>query len=448
MSEKLKFYKGLEENLVNITIEPGAIYHCIDTGNTYIGVIDSEGEVLEDGTYPLKLDLYSTVSDIYIGDDEIEGGFELINADTLGGFPADEYTLKSHVYEKIDEININSYATKEEVNALTYEDIGAAPAGDYATKDDLNAIDFPIDSVNGKTGIVELVAEDVGAPTIEYAKKVGAPHNLLDNSDFRNPVNQRGATKYTASGYTIDRWNVNAGIKSFDVTNNGVSVAVVDAGNTCYFQQRVESKKVLGKKLTFAVKTPSGISVATGTYPTSVPSETVAVSEVICNGFRMFIRATATDAALQVRVDTATTIVFEWAALYEGEYTAETLPEYQPKGYAAELAECQRYFYRIKAYWKYAFAGMCTNATTAMFTIPIPQFMRIEPTMTIPDTSLIKIKCGNTGAQTPSADSYVSNMFASGNIIIVSVVVSGATAGSVAMLYFDNAGIIEFSADL
>ena len=37
-----------------------------------------------------------------------------------------------------------------------------------------------------------------------------------------------------------------------------------------------------------------------------------------------------------------------WAALYEGEYTAETLPEYQPKGYGAELAECQRYFQRFR----------------------------------------------------------------------------------------------------
>ena len=32
-----------------------------------------------------------------------------------------------------------------------------------------------------------------------------------------------------------------------------------------------------------------------------------------------------------------------WAALYEGAYTADALPAYQPKGYAAELAECQRY---------------------------------------------------------------------------------------------------------
>ena len=33
-----------------------------------------------------------------------------------------------------------------------------------------------------------------------------------------------------------------------------------------------------------------------------------------------------------------------WAALYEGAYTADTLPAYVYKGYAAELAECQRYF--------------------------------------------------------------------------------------------------------
>lgn len=33
-----------------------------------------------------------------------------------------------------------------------------------------------------------------------------------------------------------------------------------------------------------------------------------------------------------------------WAALYEGAYTADTLPPYQPKGYAVELAECQRYY--------------------------------------------------------------------------------------------------------
>ena len=44
--ENLKFYKGLESNLDNIAnIEPGALYHCTDTGNTYIGIlVDAESD--------------------------------------------------------------------------------------------------------------------------------------------------------------------------------------------------------------------------------------------------------------------------------------------------------------------------------------------------------------------------------------------------------------------
>lgn len=38
------------------------------------------------------------------------------------------------------------------------------------------------------------------------------------------------------------------------------------------------------------------------------------------------------------------TIKIEWSALYEGSYTADTLPPYVPKGYAAEMMECQRYY--------------------------------------------------------------------------------------------------------
>lgn len=36
MSEQLRFFKGNEENLPEI-IEESSIYHCEDTGNTYLG---------------------------------------------------------------------------------------------------------------------------------------------------------------------------------------------------------------------------------------------------------------------------------------------------------------------------------------------------------------------------------------------------------------------------
>ena len=46
MSEQLKFYKGLESKLPAAEdIQIGALYHCIDTNNTYLGVYEPFVEV-------------------------------------------------------------------------------------------------------------------------------------------------------------------------------------------------------------------------------------------------------------------------------------------------------------------------------------------------------------------------------------------------------------------
>ena len=42
MSEQLKFYKGVEKDLPKSGIEIGALYHCTDTKNTYIGISATE----------------------------------------------------------------------------------------------------------------------------------------------------------------------------------------------------------------------------------------------------------------------------------------------------------------------------------------------------------------------------------------------------------------------
>jgi hypothetical protein len=71
-----------------------------------------------------------------------------------------------------------------------------------------------------------------------------------------------------------------------------------------------------------------------------------------------------------------------WVALYEGEYTKETLPEYQPKGYGAELAESQRYFQRIDAYNSWTICGYGVVESSGLksirFCVNYPVQMRIE----------------------------------------------------------------------
>lgn len=76
---------------------------------------------------------------------------------------------------------------------------------------------------------------------------------------------------------------------------------------------------------------------------------------------------------------TGTAAIVQWAALYEGEYTAETLPPYVPKGYAVELAECLRYYRKIKANNE-TFSGYAANGVAYAF-IHL-QEMRIAPTVT------------------------------------------------------------------
>lgn len=49
MSENLDFYKGLESNLPKSGIVIGALYHCTDTKNTYIGVSTTKMELWANG---------------------------------------------------------------------------------------------------------------------------------------------------------------------------------------------------------------------------------------------------------------------------------------------------------------------------------------------------------------------------------------------------------------
>ena len=59
--------------------------------------------------------------------------------------------------------------------------------------------------------------------------------NLLDNWYFGNPVNQRGETEYTESGYTFDRWLLtqwNTTSKACSVATNGLRV-YGEASSSC-----------------------------------------------------------------------------------------------------------------------------------------------------------------------------------------------------------------------
>lgn len=165
------------------------------------------------------------------------------------------------------------------------------------------------------------------------------PRNLLDNSDFKNPVNQRGQTSYSGTKYTIDRWWLQTDTGTASIGDNGLTLATNDS-TSCKIMQYVE-KLDINKVYTFVIKDTSENVYLIHSVPNGRNEEQTSFGSMIVNTTNL---NNENKSAFSMSLDPGTTITLTWAALYEGAYTADTLPPYVPKGYASELAECRRYY--------------------------------------------------------------------------------------------------------
>ena len=169
----------------------------------------------------------------------------------------------------------------------------------------------------------------------ELIKKV-TPRNLLDNSDFRNPVMQAGFDGWHGTvRYPIDRWYDRYGFGMFTKTDQGITVAY--GTNHGYFNQKIaNADKLIGKTLTLAVcKYDGTIIICNGIFTGSGMSLAARIEgENIIAVDNDYVQICIVEGS----------VVLQWAALYECEYTIDTLPEYQPKGYGAELVTCRTYY--------------------------------------------------------------------------------------------------------
>ena len=176
---------------------------------------------------------------------------------------------------------------------------------------------------------------------VDGLTRKAAHRNLLDNSDFRNPVNQRGQASYSLSawgGYCIDRWAAYAGGGTVTIGSGGLTLS----GNIFQPISSDITAVYNGRVLTLAVKIAGNVYCCSGEV-NQIGAWHPSARFDTPYGYISF--ETENDNKMFVIIDNSTTpSVVEWAALYEGEYTAETLPEYRCKGYGAELAECQRYY--------------------------------------------------------------------------------------------------------
>lgn len=288
-------------------------------------------------------------------------------------------------------------------------------------------------------------------------RKFSQPRNLLDNSDFTNPVNQRGFSSGNSVGhgkYPIDRWfcydhSGNGETLNIYLSNQGITFKSADAATITQLFPNIS--KYMGKAITLAIGLGDGtILAASDIVPTT---EWIEFSKIETNNIYARIQTFNNDMGA-VHIRAYTDITISWVALYEGEYTADTLPEYQPKGYAAELAECQRYFQIIPFNSNFNMpvaAGTRFSATAARIPLIFPQEFRIPPTMTIDSTIILNVANGGTAKSVETSGVTVSTSIK--NKVVINVTSSDLVVGYPVVLYGAGAQgggmqCIRFSADL
>lgn len=272
-------------------------------------------------------------------------------------------------------------------------------------------------SVNDQTGAVDIFKAPINAAKAEQIKQLREtnPYNLLDNSNFVDPVTQLPMNSWHGSGnYAIDRWKLTSGA-TVSQAADGLKIVSDKTSWTAGIIQRIEVKR-FSDVMTFAVR---------GVFPVACRLF-VYIGNGTVNFGQAYFRGDAAERTLTVKLtkpdglaedetvlvhistdtdSTGTAAVVRWAAIYEGEYTAETLPPYVPKGYAVELAECKRYFQTVLTNMQ-TFVGYCANGTAYCF-IPLQQ-MRVKPTVTA--TGKFYYTLGDKqGTTTENATEHASN---------------------------------------
>lgn len=350
-----------------------------------------------------------------------EGEINPVDADTLGGVPASDYITRN----EIGDISGGSYDISIDMNGI----LEGSPSG-------VNA-----DLLGGYS------AEHYATVTsVNQQVKKAAPWNLLDNSDFTNPVNQRGATNYSGAVYGIDRWKSQS-VRTVVMVNDGyIHIESNDSNDlTTFLTQWIEPVKLKdGTKYTFAVQMKDGL-IHTVSAEVSVDMETAA-KEVYANGeliAKLYLKYDSNVNLYGVTIESMLAVGIDIvnAALYEGEYTADNLPVYQPKGYGAEMLECQRYYYPF-GYSIGGFSGYTYGTTLARCCIQLPSPMRINPTLTVSDISVIGVYPGSKPATAVTLS--VSN---DGKIAVLSFTTSDVTAADTCFIRLNGAGIV-LNADL
>lgn len=220
--------------------------------------------------------------------------------------------------------------------------------------------------------------------------------NLLGDWYFGNPVNQRGQTSYTSTGYTVDRWATDGiGV----ILDNGT----IRLSGVGIFYQKIENvEDLMGKTLVFSMLLSDGTLVTGSWILQNETTNVVIINDYVLSynltyQFVIYSRVDSPRAIKAIKLELGS--VQTLAHQENGEWVLNEIPKF-----GDQLAECQRYSIDITPNNKFniAFLGeLGTNS--ASFVVPIPVTMRASPTF-IGDLAQVQVAVESAPAYyTPTA---------------------------------------------
>ena len=252
------------------------------------------------------------------------------------------------------------------------------------------------------------------AESVEQLRENIAAVNLLDNSNFRNPVMQAGFCGYHGyEMYIVDRWICYPyAAENYEFTA-GVGISV--AAGSAIFQKIADANILDGNTYTLAIWTSDGSThcvTLSGVYQVVGSSGYVATHN---NENTLYIKGNG--GALPIAQ----------VAVFRGSYTAETLPPYVAPDPAMELAKFMQYYYPIPTnYSEFSYAGYTADNNVARITIPTPVPMFRTPSLFFPDGT-VKM---NVYTATTNASASVAQVDTSQSCgVAVAVTASSAIPG-------------------
>ena len=194
--------------------------------------------------------------------------------------------------------------------------------------------------------------------------------NLLINTDFRNPVNQRGQTSYVGAGYGIDCWSIQQETAILSLFPDGITIQNGAIANA--IENSIQN--LTGKMLTLSVLFSDGIiyeksGVATTEY--GAYSSPIYISS---DRGDYFLQYDANNYRVCLQNNAENSIVIAAVKLEVGSFS--TLAN-EVVDYATELRKCQRYLQKGTASFNTEFEGSTVYIPTGL----LENTMRIAPTV-------------------------------------------------------------------